>query len=341
MDKSIVTYSRSVTVNLSKICFNRCAYCGYVSNKLDQTMTELAVPYNAIKMSQGCKSLGVKEVNLVSGERPDKFAAVRARLDQWGFTSFAEYIYTVAELVFLEGLFPNIDVGYLSKEEMLFLKKIVVSVTVMLDTTDEKILEKYSPNKSLANRIEMIKSAGEIKMPVTTGILVGVGESQKSRKDTLELIRDIHLTSGSVQNVVIQNFVPAPHTPLADMKPPTKQVMLEVVELARKILPEDIAITVPANTNKDILAFIKEGVYDIGRFDVTEEREQDLNYKKVIKDLETKLKPKKLKLQRRLPIFSKFIVNGWYSRKTAQLLDKYKLLLKHSEENEHEQEDEE
>jgi FO synthase subunit 1 len=341
MDKSIVTYSRSVTVNLSKICFNRCAYCGYVSNKLDQTMTELAVPYHAIKMSQGCKSLGVKEVNLVSGERPDKFAAVRARLDQWGFTSFAEYIYTVAELVFLEGLFPNIDVGYLTKEEMLFLKKIVVSVTVMLDTVDEKLLGKYSPNKSLTDRIEMIKSAGEIKMPVTSGILVGIGESQKSRKDALELIRDLHLKSGCIQNVVIQNFIPMSNTPLADMKPPSKLTMLETVALAKKILPEDIVITVPAICNKDIISFIKEGVHDIGRFDVTDEREQGINYKKTIKDLETKLKPKKLKLQRRLPIFSKYIVNGWYSRKTAQLLDKYKILLKNSEDSEHEQEDEE
>lgn len=338
MDKNVVTYSRSVTVNLTNICFNRCAYCGFAYNKLDQTQTELAVPYHTIKMSQGSKSLGVKEVNIVSGERPDKFAAVRARLDQWGFVSFAEYIYTVAELVFLEGLFPHIDVGYLTKEEMLILKKIVVSISVMLDTVDEKILEKYSPNKSLNDRIQMIKDAGEIKMPITSGILIGIGESAKSRKDSLELIKDLHLKYGNIQNVVLQNFVPAKGTPLADQKPPSKQVMLETLELAQKVLPEDIVITVPAVCNKDILPFIKNGVRDIGRFDATVEKAENLNFKKQLRDIEVKLKPKKLKLQRRLPIFSKYIMNGWYSRKTAQLLDKYKILLKHSEEQEDDKE---
>ncbi len=189
MDKNIVTYSRSLTVNLTRVCSNSCSYCGYFSNILDQVNPELTIPYHTIHLSQGSKLLGVKEVNLVSGERPDRFAAVRARLDQWGFVSFAEYIYTIAELVFLEGLFPHIDVGLLNKDEIMILKKIVVSMTVMLDTVDQKLLAKYSPGKILQDRIDMIRTAGEVKMPVTTGIIVGMGESQKSRKEAFELIK--------------------------------------------------------------------------------------------------------------------------------------------------------
>ncbi len=110
--------------------------------------------------------------------------------------------------------------------------------------------------------------------------------------------------------------------------------MLDTTELAMKILPEDIQITIPIEFNKDIMPFIRMGVRDIGRLDVARERELKIDPKKQLKEIELKLKPKKMKLQRRLPIFSKYIANGWYSRKTAQLLDKYKILLKNSEENE-------
>lgn len=253
-------------------------------------------------------------------------------MDQWGFTSFVDYIYTVAELIFLEGLLPNIDVGYLTKEELSALHKIVVSTTVIIGTVDERARAKYYPNKSLESRIEMIKNAGELRMPVSIGLVVGLGDSLKSKKEALEQIRDIHLDYGNIQNVIIKNLVPEDNPLFEKLKSPKKDEMLKVVEMARKILPEDVHVTVPYALNKEMMSFIRLGVRDIGQLDVNDDLDKKMTHKKMLKELESKLKKKKLGLQHRLPIFSRFIVKDWYSRKSAQILDKYKVLLKTADE---------
>ncbi|MDC0977781.1 7,8-didemethyl-8-hydroxy-5-deazariboflavin synthase subunit CofG [bacterium] len=332
MDKNIVTYSRSLTIDLTNVCSNQCDYCSFSINKLDQSSKEMLVPYSVIEMSQMAKHRGAKEINLVAGERPDKFAAIRDRLDQWGFHSFIEYVYTVAELVFLEGMLPSIELGSLNEQEIAFIRKIAVSMTQMIETTDERIIAKYSPNKTLNSRIDSIKNAGKNKLPVTTGILVGLGESLKSRKQAFELIKAIHEKYGNIQNVVIQNYMPIENTKISLKTGPSKNEMLRTIEQAKKILPADVVITVPAVWQKDVLSLVRLGVTDFGRFDVTTEKIKHVDLKKTLKEIEQKLKKKKLKLQHRLPIFSKYILNDWYSRKTAQVLDKYKLLLKQAEE---------
>ncbi len=327
MDKNIVTYSRSMTVKISNICSTHKEH-----NVLDQSIAELAVPYSAIQRSQKSKPKGVKEAYLLSGERPDNFAAVRARLDQWGFTSFMEYIYTVAELVFLEGLLPSVNVGYLNKREIAFLQKIIVSITTMIDTVDEKIRAKYYPNRSIESRLEMIRHAAEVKLPVTTGIIIGLGDPLKAKKEALELIRDIHLENGNIQNVILQNIDVADNPYFKGLPSTTKDEMQKIIEMALKILPEDVVVTVPyARNAKDILTYINMGVRDIGRLDIDEEKESGQDHKKMLKDLEQKLKTKKLGLQHRLPIFSKYIIKDWYSRKCSQVLDKYRALLKETE----------
>lgn len=331
MDKNIVTYSRSMTVNLSRICANVCSYCNYPQNKLDQSGYELIVPYSTIKLCTAARKQGVKEVRFVSGDRPDNFAAVRARLDLWGFQSYIEYVYTVCELVFLEGLIPSIEIGYVTKEELAIIRRMSTAIVCMLDTVDDHILTKYAPERTLNSRLEVIKYAGEGKVPVTTGILVGMGESIKSRKDAMEIIKHMHEKYGNIQNVVIQNYVPAKGNLASIKQYPTRKEMLDTVEMARKVLPEDIAITVPAVYNQEILPFIKLGVRDIGLFDITQDKTLEIDQAKLLATIEKQLKREGLGLQRRLPIFSKYIADNWYSRKLAQVLDKYKDMLKNAE----------
>lgn len=327
MDENIVTYSRSMTVKVSNICSTHTEH-----NVLDQSVSELAIPYSAIQRAQKAKPKGVKEAFLLSGERPDSFAAVRARLDQWGFTSFVEYIYTVAELIFLEGLLPSMSVGYLNKKEIAFLQRSIVSISVMLDTIDEKVRAKYYPHRSIESRLEMIRHAAEVKLPVTTGIILGLGDPLKSKKEAFELIRDTHLENGNIQNVVLQNITLADNPYFAGLAETTKDEMQRIVEMALKILPEDVVVTVPyAKNSKDILTYIDMGIRDIGRMDIDEEKEHGQDHKKMLKELEQKLKSKKIGLQHRLPIFSKYIVKDWYSRKCSQVLDKYRTLLKETE----------
>ena len=331
MDKNIVTYSGAMSVHLSRICAGLCSYCNYPQNKLDQSGYELMVPYATIKMCNAAKKQGVKEVRFVSGDRPDNFAAVRARLDLWGFHSYIEYVHTVCELVFLEGLIPSIDIGYVTKEELSVIRRMSAAIVCMLDTVDDHILTKFAPTRTLNSRLEVIKNAGEGKVPVTTGILVGMGESVKSRKDAMTIIKHMHEKYGNIQNVVIQNYVPQKGMIEAIKNGPSQKEMLETVEMARTVLPADIQITVPAVYNQDIMPFVKLGVRDIGLFDITPDKTLDVDKDKLLATIEKQLKKEGLGLQRRLPIFSKYIAENWYSRKLAQVLDKYKDMLKNAE----------
>jgi FO synthase subunit 1 len=233
-------------------------------------------------------------------------------------------------LVFLEGLIPSIEIGYITKDELAIIRRMATAVVCMLDTVDDHILTKYAPNRTLNSRLEVIKYAGEGKVPVTTGILVGMGESLKSRKDAMEIIKHMHEKYGNIQNVVIQNYVPA-RGHLDIKQGPNHKEMLDTVIMARKILPQDVPITVPAVYNQEIMSFIKEGVRDIGLFDVTLDKTLDVDQDKLLATIEKQLKREGLGLQRRLPIFSKYIAENWYSRKLAQVLDKYKDMLKNAE----------
>jgi FO synthase subunit 1 len=334
MDKNIITYSRSMTVNLAKESFPFLNYCDTPANNMNDVQYELSVPYSSIKICNKAKKLGAKEIRFIAGDRPDKHAAVRARLDLWGFSSYVEYIFTICELVFLEGMLPTVDIGYVTPNEMAIIRRIVASVDASVYSFDEKVLEKYFPANYKESRVEIIKSAGKGKVPVTTGIVVGMGETQKSRKDFFEQIAAIHGEYGHIQNVVLQNFIPVKGTEYEKLPAVKKTVMLETVEMARKILPEDIAVTVPFVLNKEINSFINAGVTDLGNINVIEEKEKNLTYTADLKKLEKQLKKTGHGLQRRLPIFSKYIVENWYSRKLAQILDKYKSLLKQVEDEE-------
>ena len=331
MDKNIVTYSRSVTVSLSRICSALCEYCDYPINNLDQNQFELIIPYATIKICNQAKKAGVKEVMFVAGERPDNFSAVRARLDLWGFSSYIEYVYTVCELVFLEGLIPSINIGYISKEEMQIIRRMSAAMYMMLDCADERILQKYSPRKTLQSRVDAITYAGDGKVPVTTGILVGLGESDKSRREAFEIIRAVHQEYGNIQNVILQNYLPINNGKMDIKNTVTKAEMLKVLDMARRILPDDVPITIPGACWPNVKSFIDAGVRDIGSYDIIEERKSGADHAKTLNALKRSLKREGLGLQRRLPIFSKYIVDNWYSRKLAQVLDRYKALLKNSE----------
>lgn len=333
MDKSIITYSKGISVVFTQLCRNRCDYCDFYNNEED-----LAIPYSAIKSCKRARKSNAREVLIMAGERPDRSNTIRAKLDVWGFDSYIDYVYAVCELIFLEGLLPNLNIGYITEREIKIIRRIAPVFTIMLESGSQGFLSKgvhkHAPYKTLDSRIEAIRNAGIYKVPVTTGVLVGIGETQKNLKDAFEKIRDIHKELGHIQNVVIQNFVPKPHTPMAKVKPPTKTEMLAAVKLARKILPGDIVITVPLNLNPDFMPFIQAGVRDLGmvgmKYDVLAPDRSWPDMRKV----ERQLKAKGWGLQRRLPIFAKYIRDTWYSRKLSQLLDKYRLMIKQAEEKE-------
>jgi len=315
----LITYSKSSIISLTKFCRNKCGYCYYREDN-----SSITVPYLTIKVSKEARSADCREALFVSGEHPSKFSLVRSTLDVWGFDSYVDYVNTVCEMSFLEGLLPVIDVGYLNIEELKKIRRIVSVLRIMLESTDKRLLEQaahqYSKWKNPDIRLEVIKNAGILKVPVTTGILIGIGESNASRKESLEVIRDIHNEYGHIQNVVIQDFVPHNGILMDNNKPVTTKELLDVVSLARDILPEDVIVTVHPKDKEDLIRFIKAGASDLGSL--------SQSYWDQIDEIKNKLADNGYTLHKRLPIFEKYVLDKWYSRKLGQIMDRYRLLLK-------------
>jgi 7,8-didemethyl-8-hydroxy-5-deazariboflavin synthase len=327
-NENIITYSKALPIILSKICRNECAYCGF--RKKDT----LTVPYSIIRNTKNARSNGIREALFIAGERIDQYPHIRSLLDLWGFNSYMDYVYAVSELAFLEGLIPVVDIGFLTPDEIKRIQEIAALLKVMLDTVDESLISEtqaQAEKKKIEYRKKNLEWAGKLKMPVITGILVGVGETKKQREQLLSYIAGIHKKYGMVHEVLIQNFIPAPGTPLEKLKPPKKETMISTVKLAKSILPDDIRITVPIDLNPDIEDFIKAGVNDLGRImegsPLGYYKQEPLNFEELVQ----KLNNMGYTVQQRFPLSKAFIKAGKYSKKLGQVFDSYSYKIKKEE----------
>ncbi len=325
-ESQIITYSKSLTVILSRICRNNCPYCAF--HKRDN----LIVPYSTIRSAKSARTMGTREAFFAAGERPDKFPHVRETLSLWGFDSYIDYVYTVGELSFLEGLIPVIEIGFLSPVEMKKLYEICALVKIMLDSVDSHLyptIYPESPGKKLELRQKSLQWAGKLQFPTITGILVGIGESKACRKESLEFIAAIHKEYGTIHEVLIQNFVPEPGTPFEHRDPPSRKTMLETVEMALEIMPSDVSVTIPVDLNPDFEDFIRTGIRDLGRIPVSEG--PHLFSKPTVfleEELRQQIEKCGFQLQQRFPLKRNFIKNGMYSKKLGQVFDAYRYKIK-------------
>ena len=328
-ERKRITFSKALMIPLSRLCRNKCQYCGFTRED------KLMVPYRTIKSFKEARNIGIKEALFEIGERPDKFNEVRSTLDLWGFGSYVDYIYTVCELAFLEGLIPTLEAGFFSPRELQKLREIVVSVKIMIDCMDERLLKSSVFAESPGKKVELVGRnliyAGKLKMPVVTGIMIGLGESNISRKKAFEFIGGLHSEYGHVQEVVIQPFVPVRGTQLARKKMPSKSMVIDVIKMARDILQEDISISIPLNLYNDPVHFIKAGVNDFGRVYEGEDLVVNDNSWPNLKKIETKLKKSGYVMESRLPLSIKYIKEGWYSQKLGQVFDNYRHKVKKDE----------
>jgi 7,8-didemethyl-8-hydroxy-5-deazariboflavin synthase CofG subunit len=326
-DPNVITYSVALPMILSRMCRNSCPYCSF------RQKDNLAVPYSTIRHAKSARVQGAREALIEAGERVDKFPQLRSILDLWGFSSYLDYIYTVCELAFLEGLIPTIDVGFLSPAEMKRLSEICALIKIVLDSVDKDLYStvyKNAPGKKLELMVKSLHWAGKLGFPTVTGIIVGIGESQSHRVELLKTIADVQKKYGSIHEVVIQNFVPEPGTAFSDKAPPTKEVMLKVVEKALEILPPEVPVIVPVELNPDIEDFIRAGVRNIGRIMLDKTL-----YSSVptisIDSLNDKIENMGFKLQKRFPLTKEFIKAERYSKKLGQVFDAYKYRIKKDE----------
>jgi FO synthase len=202
-----VTFSRNLTLSLSRTCRCYCKYCAFATHQ-----PHLHAPDEVLGiLDRAAERHRVKELLVLTGERPEVNAGVAARLAEYGHQDFTSYVVWTCERALERGLLPHTNLGVLGREDLARLREVTASQGLMLESVSERLMETVhagSPTKHPTRRIETIEAAGELKIPFTSGILVGIGETEEERIASLEALAELHRRHGHIQEVILQNFVP-------------------------------------------------------------------------------------------------------------------------------------
>ncbi len=201
-----VTFSRNLTLSLSRTCRCYCKYCSFATHK-----AHLYAPDEVLEILDGAAKRQVKELLVLTGERPEVNPEVAARLREYGHEDFTAYVVWTCERALERGLLPHTNLGVLSREDLARLREVTASQGLMLESISERLMDTVhagSPTKHPARRMETIRAAGELWIPFTSGILVGIGETEQERVESLEALAAVHAEHGHIQEVILQNFVP-------------------------------------------------------------------------------------------------------------------------------------
>ncbi len=265
-----VTYSRKVFLPITNLCRDRCSYCTFRKDPDDPaawTMTRADIAsWLARARAQGCK-----EALMCLGDRPEAvFASYRETLAQLGHRSTVAYVREACEMALAAGLLPHTNAGLLSADEMRSLRSVNVSLGLMLENVSPRLrargmVHHYAPDKEPARRLAMIAEAGRQRIPFTTGILLGIGETPEERVDSLFAIADLQSAYGHIQEVIVQNFRAKPEIPMADAPEPTAGEMARAVAVARLLLGPDMNVQAPPNLSPDDhRLLLRAGINDWG-----------------------------------------------------------------------------
>jgi FO synthase subunit 1 len=313
----IVTYSRNVFIPLTRSCRNKCWYCGFRVENAD------LMGRDSIKMLLE-RARGAKEALFTFGERPDQLnPEMKKILRALGYSELLDYVVDMNKLAIALGFLPHTNAGVLEKSELLKLKPFNASLGLMLEQAVELECHSESPGKKPELRIRTIRTAGKLKIPFTTGILVGIGEKEYERAYSLEVIAELHKEFGHIQEVIIQNFKPKKGTKMENFPEPTTEEMLKTVRLARQILPKDVAIQIPPNLVNDIYPFLKAGANDLGGIsEVTPDYiNPEANWPS-IEQIKKALRGEFV-LRERLPVYPKFVKLKLFGSAVSELIEVY------------------
>jgi 7,8-didemethyl-8-hydroxy-5-deazariboflavin synthase CofH subunit/7,8-didemethyl-8-hydroxy-5-deazariboflavin synthase CofG subunit len=263
---SRVTYSPKVFVPLTKLCRDRCGYCTFAQppRALD---APFLTPDEVLAIAVRGASAGCHEALFTLGERPElRYDEARQWLSQHGYDSTVEYLVAMCRLVLDEtGLLPHANAGALTVEELASLRPVAASQGMMIESLrGDLAAHRGAPDKDPARRLATLEAAGELAIPFTTGILVGIGESVADRLAALEAIAESHRRHGHVQEVIVQNFLPKPGTAMRGVPPCPEQEFLHAIALARLVLPADVHLQAPPNLSDDFGGLLEAGIDDWG-----------------------------------------------------------------------------
>lgn len=273
-DKSfnnVVTFSKKVFIPLTHLCRDVCHYCTFA-----QAPKKVIAPYltieQVLKTTRHAASLGCKEALFTLGEKPElRYKTARDALAAMGYESTVDYLHDVAQAVFDEtGLLPHLNPGTLSLAELERLRGVSPSMGIMLESTAERLTQKGmphygSPDKDPTVRLQTLADAGRARIPFTTGILIGIGETRRERIESLLAIREIHEEFGHVQEIIIQNFRAKLGTKMVDAPEPDLNEMIWTLAVTRILFGAEMSIQAPPNLSPGVLPqLIGAGINDWG-----------------------------------------------------------------------------
>src|ERR671919_2357172 len=280
-----VTFSRNYTLSLSRTCQCYCKYCAFATHR-----AHIHSPEEVERRLDEAVRRNCKELLVLTGERPEVNPEVAARLGEWGHEDFTSYVAWACERALERGLLPHTNLGVLSREDLARLREVTASQGLMLESISERLMDTVhagSPTKHPARRLRTIEDAGALRIPFTSGILVGIGETEAERIASLEALAAVQERHGHLQEIIIQNFVPHPRyygrevaeiadeasrerwasdgSPLGDEEPRpawATEVTLDEMKLlvseCRRLMPE-VGIQIPPNLSDWWLDLVDEG----------------------------------------------------------------------------------
>src|SRR3954468_20628973 len=267
----VVTYSPKVFIPLTKLCRDVCHYCTFAGPPRRGERAYLT-PDEVLDIARAGAAAGCTEALFTLGDKPERrYRVAREELAAHGCETTIEYLTQMCAIVLEEtGLLPHANPGVMTRDELAALREVTASQGIMLESVSDRLSERGgphfgSPDKRPAARLETLRLAGELRVPFTTGILIGIGETREERIDALEAIADLHAAHGHIQEVIVQNFRAKPDTRLANSEEPDLDDLLWTIATARLILGPDMNIQAPPNLSPGVYQkLIGAGLNDWG-----------------------------------------------------------------------------
>lgn len=312
-----VTFSPKVFIPLTRLCRDRCGYCTFRTTPRDDARLYMD-PAEVVAVARAGEAAGCTEALFTLGERPEqRFPEARRWLAQRGYRTTVEYLRDAAALVLREtSLWPHLNPGTMSRREMETLREVSASMGLMLESTSERLCgpggpHEGAPSKRPRVRLRTLETAGRLRVPFTTGLLIGIGETPEERVDTLLAIRESHERWGHIQEVIVQNFRAKPGTPMARWPEPPPEDVMRTAAVARLILGAHMNIQVPPNlTSPGFAGYLAAGINDWGGVSpVTADYVNPEAPWPALRVLREATEEKGFTLRARLPVYPEYVVH--------------------------------
>jgi FO synthase len=325
-----VTFSRNFTLSLSRTCQCYCKYCAFATHR-----AHLYAPDEVEKLLDDASRRGAKELLVLTGEKPEVNAEVRQRLHDYGHDDFTSYVAWACERALERGMLPHTNIGVASREELARLREVTASQGLMLESINpDLVAHQGSPTKHPAQRLDTIRAAGELRIPFTSGILVGIGETLEERIAALETLAAVHGEFGHLQEVILQNFVPHPRyygaepAEIADRSQVTGDrsqdslplpawasdvsldEMRHLVRACKRLMP-DVGVQIPPNLSDWWLPLIEEGATDLGGLSANGDHISPEHPFPSPHKMRKQLQPRGYALTERLCVYPQYMDSEW------------------------------